>query len=294
MQYPVIVPARNCLKNDAGDMRGSQATLSPLEDRPNAPRSGLEASPQTFRQELSTACMLGCPQDTPHAGGRGTFEDTTELEKQIRASLQASSGKVGEKFLPIDQLDQVITLNGVYTELIRVLLGQRSRGELQKLAHDIWDQVKVPKSPSTSRRKLFATLVCINKSACITHFVNENLYDCHLPFHLADDNHQDFYVYREVRQNDDVVRVQSFSKMSWSVVDCESFYKYQWAFLAPYFEVISDGTHQQPCHYIFDDGQVFPFVEEGFGGLNMTSGGYSDVWRVRIHPAHHSHPSVIL
>lgn len=224
---------------------------------------------------------------------RRTSKDNVELEVRIRKSLIPPSDR--DQFLPGSELDRIITLDTVYTELIRVLGCDKSQNELEKISRQIWNEVKCPEPLSTSRRKLFATLVCINKAACILDFIHENLYDCHLPFHLANPHRHGTYMYRKTKNNDET-RVHCFSKMGWSFLECENFSNYQWRFLAPYLEILSDGKRTRPLHYIFDDGQVLPFVEdsskEHFGEPSMFSGGYSDVWRVRIHSAHHSHPSV--
>lgn len=253
--------------------------------------SQLEVSVPSFQHDPSTVTTLPISQHKDQAA-----EDSS-LETQIRASLQSSSGKSRDVFLPIDKLDKIITWQSVYTELVRVLQHERSQNDLQKLTHEVWDEVKVPESPLTTRRKVFATLVCINKASCITYFIDEDLYDCHLPFHFASSRHPGAHVYRNSRQGAEI-RLHCFSRMGWTVVEQENFQRYQWDFQAPYFEIISDGKRTQPLHYALDDRTVLPFIEDseedGLGGPSMTSGGYSDVWRVRIHPAHHSHPSVSL
>lgn len=163
------------------------------------------------------------------------------------------------------------------------------------ISYKICDDTICPESPSRSRKKLFAILVCINKAACILHFIQENLYDFHLPFYFTDSHEEEAYVFSKA-ENGDEARVHCFTRMGWSISDCEMFQKYQWGFLAPYFEIISDGKRKRPLHYVFEDREVLPFIEdsskENFGEPSMISGGYSEVWRVRIHPAHHSHPSV--
>lgn len=254
----------------------------------------LEASSQLFGYELSTATANQVAEETPHTVERRTSKDDFELEIRIRKSLLPPLDR--EQFLPSNELDRIITFDTVYTELVRVLGREKSQDDLEKISHGIFDEVKCPESASTSRRKLFATLVCINKAACIVDFIHENLYDCHLPFHFPPDSHrQGTHVYRKM-ENDDEARVHCFSKMGWSILECENFAKYQWGFLAPYLEIISDGKRKRPLHYIFYDGQVLPYVEdsskENSGEASMFSGGYSDVWRVQIHSAHHSHPSV--
>lgn len=264
-----------------------------LNDGLQPAQSQLEASSQPFGYELSTATANQPAEDTSPTLDRRSSKDNVELELQIRKSLLPPSSR--EQFLPNNELDRIVTFDTVSTELLSVLGCEKSQHDLKKISQQICNQFKCPESSSTSRRKIFATLVCINKAACILDFIDENLYDCHLPFIFPDSHQQEIYVYRSVK-NKDAARVDCFSRKGWSIMDCENFANYQWRFLAPYLEMISDGKRRRPRHYKFDDGQVLPFVEdsskEHVGEPSMFSGGYSDVWRVRIHSAHHSHPSV--
>lgn len=254
-------------------------SLPPLEDREDV--------------ELSI-------QASGNAGSTQVWSDDSEppveLELRLRESMLPSGD--GEQFLPINMFEKLMTKKTILSELVRVL-SHYSAESLRKLVDTICDEANDLKLPSTTRKIIFATLVCIDKAHCVTVFIDEDLYDCYLPFKfankLANKLRHDFVLYRKTSSNDQV-QIQRISKMGWSIRERENFQNYQWRFLAPYFEMVSDGKRRWPLHYIFDDEQVLPFVEdsskEGRGEPSMVSGGYSDVWRVRIHPAHHSHPSV--
>ncbi|KAJ4388601.1 hypothetical protein N0V93_006059 [Gnomoniopsis smithogilvyi] len=284
-QYPVQLQRRGEYAEILED-NGSVHSLS-------SSASQLETSASSSKNELSEDTTIPTSRKATLATDVGVPVDT--LERLIRACFQTSVGNSNrDKFLPDGELNQIITLDRVFAELDRSFQPKKSPDDLQRLSHQVWDEVEVPESPSTHRRKIFATLVCINKAADITWFIDENLYDCHLPFHLSEIPQQESQVHRKTKTGDEV-QIHCFSKMGWSVLDNENCQKYQWSFQAPYLRIMSDGQRQRPLHYRFDDRQILPFIEDseekGASGQMMMSGGFSEVWRVRIHPAHHSHPS---
>src|SRR5262249_50799144 len=79
----------------------------------------------------------------------------------------------------------------------------------------------------------------------------------------------------------------------WPVFLQEAFDTYQWQLLAPYFPF---STKEKPKVFqlALDDRVVFPYIEDDESGAARSDGGFSDVWRVKIHPAHHNgcHSSV--
>lgn len=215
------------------------------------------------------------------------------LESRILDALEVSSGRLGRKFLPFDQMDKIFTFEAILKELQAHCPSRTGEG-LQFLAHQIHDEVKPPNSSLTTRRKIFGTLVRINKTACIIHFIEEGLYDSDLPFYFPSSTEQHEPVIRRTRQGQNIP-VRCFTVPRWKPFERESFEQYQWEFQAPFFQVTpTNGTRRRPLHYPLGDNAVLPFIEdfEGEGMGDMISAGYSEVWRVRIHPAHHSHPSV--
>ena len=100
----------------------------------------------------------------------------------------------------------------------------------------------------------------------IQHFADEQITDSNLPFNPALD-----FLKGEIRG--------TLSKVfaGWPRHDIIEFYYIQWSFSAPMF----DKLHK---HYEMDEHVIMPFVESEED--NARQGGYSEVWRVRIHPAH--------
>lgn len=190
-------------------------------------------------------------------------------------------------------MDQIFTYQAILKEL-QTHYPNRTEEGLQCLAHQIYDEVKLPDSDLTTRRKIFGTLVRINKTATIIHFIDEGLYDSDLPFYFPSSNEQHEPVIRITKQGKKVP-VNCFTVPRWRSFDRELFQQYQWEFQAPFFQVTPTNGHgRQPRHYPLGDHAILPFIEDYEGDRlgDMISAGYSEVWRVRIHPAHHSHPSV--
>ncbi|KAL5315475.1 hypothetical protein ACEPPN_016343 [Leptodophora sp. 'Broadleaf-Isolate-01'] len=55
----------------------------------------------------------------------------------------------------------------------------------------------------------------------------------------------------------------------------------QWPALAPVFKGVPDDI----VHYDFEVGTILPYLED-WEGANLRAGGFGEVWKVRIHPAH--------
>ncbi|KAH8788977.1 kinase-like domain-containing protein [Diaporthe sp. PMI_573] len=219
-------------------------------------------------------------------------EDGTSLENRILGALEVSSGRHGRRFLPFSRMENILTYDAILKEL-QIHYQDWTPEDLQSLAHEIFDEIKLPDSNLTTRRKIFGTLVRINKAAWITQFIEEGLCDSDLPFYFPSSNEPYQSVVR-ITNEGNRVSIQCFTVPRWKPLERELFEQYQWEFQAPFFQVTpTKGQRKRPIHYALRDNSILPFTEdfEGEGTGSMYSGGYSEVWRVRIHPAHHSHPS---
>lgn len=249
------------------------------------PRVDTSESKATTLQEQSSTCDDSALQLET--------EDGSRLENEILAALEVSSERQGRKFLPFDQMDKIFTYEAILEEL-QTQFRDGTQEHIRCLAHEVYDAVELPDSKLTTRRKIFGTLVRINKAAWITHFIDEGLHDSDLPFFFPNSNEPHEPVIRKTKQGH-TVPVRCFTVPRWKPLERELFEQYQWQFQAPFFQVTpTNGQRKRPLHYALGDNSILPFTEdfEGEGMGDMISAGYSEVWRVRIHPAHHSHPSV--
>lgn len=223
-----------------------------------------------------------------------TLRERPTLESRIRGVLEVSSRDRNKRFLPLDQINLIVTHEAVQEEL---QLHSGDRSQCTRLAHQICNPTNISQldpSYTTTRQRIFATLVRINKAAWISQFVDENLYDCHLPFFFPSARSEVSCAYRQDGL-DQSVCIHLFS--NWGEFDKESFERYQWEFQAVFFELNLDEQQKRPSHHEFQDNAILPFIEDHEReGLDVMpiSGGFSDVWRIKIHPAHHNYSSVSL
>lgn len=222
------------------------------------------------------------------------------MGKLLRRSFE---GKGKKTFLPVDKLEKIITKASVYNELQRRQTRIRFRNNTsealdslaRKTCHESSTEAGIL-GTLTTRKKIFATLALMDRVEAIEDFVQDGLYDCHLPFYLPQAHDIDGDVYRLVSAWDNVenqIPLKLFSR--WQTNQRESFEDYQWRFLTPVFKLVSE-EKPRPLHYELDESQRLPFVEAYEGqdphDMLVMSGGFSQVWRVKIHAAHHDHPSV--
>lgn len=245
---------------------------------------------QNPREDTSGSKATALRNASHHRALQIETEDGSCLENKILAALKPSSERLGRRFLPFNRMDKIFTYEAILEEL-QTHFRDETQVDLSCLAHQVYDEVELPDSSLTTRRKIFGTLVRINKAAWITHFIDQGLYDSDLPFYFPNSNEQHGPVTRRTKEGHKIPinfpRCKHFER--------ESFESWQWEFQAPFFEVTpTNGQTRRPLHYSLSDNTILPFTEDYEGKRNgdMISGGYSDVWRVRIHPSHHSHPSV--
>lgn len=265
---------------------------------------GLACSEATNQDQLFKDVGSKFLSPSHHSGEEDTADSTAttlrehspspaSFESRIRGALQVSSGIQKRRFLPFDKFDQIFTYNSVLEEL-RTHYKDETQEQLHALARQVFDEVELPKTGYTSRRKIFATLVRIDKAAEITHFIKEGLYDSDLPFYFPSAYEDHKPVYRRTERGEEIP-IHCFMVPRWRPFDRETFAQYQWEFQAPFFIVTpTNGRRGRPRHYPLENDTILPFIEdyEGEGRGDMISAGSSEVWRVRIHRAHHSHPSV--
>ena len=217
------------------------------------------------------------------------LKELENLGESIRAALirvpQAGERK---KFLPNDALDRIITRKKVRQELSRHMVPPK---ELDTLTDKVWEITTPLPSKSlgkeTTRRKIFAILGLMDKVKDIIDFIQDGLHDNDLPFELLDGPRPLLRLYGKGKDGN-TDRIPLFDK--WRAHELESFNNYQWELIAPYFQLITE-TNRKVLHYNLQNRVILPFIEdvEGAGRAGgRAEGGFGDVWRVKIHPAHHN------
>jgi hypothetical protein len=122
-------------------------------------------------------------------------------------------------------------------------------------------------------RCLYATLAYIKRGADICALLNEGITDKDLPL-VRKPNDRNAPLYRRCGNH-----VQTMT--TWRPKYRENFDRVQWWMTSPVFE---EGEH-----YYLDEKAVLPFIhlDANEASLGTKQGGYSEVYPVRIHPAHH-------
>lgn len=204
---------------------------------------------------------------------KSLHNDTEEKAMTLKGQLEISlvSGPSSEQFfLPADAQDRLIIAPLVAAEFERLFpnlpLSERS---------------KYVSRTCSSARKLFAILLGIEKGDSILDLLADGIIDDDLPLvkypkRAANAGQTAPYFTLRSRRRIDYP-IQTIDHWNWRT-SIRQFYSEQWWLKAPVFDTPGK-------HYELEDDCVLPFTENN-EGINVNSGGYSDVWGVRIHPAH--------
>lgn len=211
--------------------------------------------------------------------------------ESIRAALRESQTTAKGSYLPLDALNRIVTRERVFQELKHHDV--RPSDELGSLTDKIWDIVTSPSSSEsrkkkTTRRRIFAILGLMEQFGEIVAFVDDDLYDSDLPFELSKGVRPGLLQLYRKDKDGNLNPIKLFEK--WKAHELESFNTYQFQLTAPYFR-LSTETKRKVRHYHFEENSIIlPFIEddEVRRGNSLSEGGYGDVWRVKIHPAHHN------
>ncbi|RDL36219.1 uncharacterized protein BP5553_06831 [Venustampulla echinocandica] len=239
---------------------------------------------------------LGTPQDKAEWDNL-EYQPPEEdhLGMSIRAALRESAAGGKEEYLPIDALDRIVTRSRVRWELSRLDVKVVPPDKLDSLTDDVWKVASPSAVPScsmskfpdkeTTRKKIFAILGLMEKYPEIVNFIQEGLHDNDLPFILSNGPYPGSRQLDRKGSDGKLRPIQLFNK--WRLSERESFNNYQWQLIAPYFH-LSTKPNQKVQHYNFEEHRiVLPYIEDD-EGKRGNAGGYGDVWRVKIHPAHHN------
>jgi serine/threonine protein kinase len=156
--------------------------------------------------------------------------------------------------LPISALEALVTEDAIEREL---------RGTIPVFA---LERPHLPSQIARTSRGMFAILAYLGKGSLITAFLDENINDSDLPFKMP--------LAQEGQENQGRLP-KTFANRSWREIN--DICRVQWYFLAPIFDTLHE-------HYELDDSAVLPFIKNEESSAQQ--GGYSEVWKVQIHPAH--------
>ncbi|KAF2440124.1 kinase-like protein [Karstenula rhodostoma CBS 690.94] len=218
------------------------------------------------------------PQDNPAAI---KSPHLSPLEANLRTALEKYRGDAKYEFLPLDVFDQAIQVNNVAEELRR----WHTPNDANRMAENIMGKHASDKEKNLrTKRKIFAILGLMEKTAKVVPFIKHDICDHQLPFLIQEKLNGRFEVNDRYgkRIDHDIFKRRNFF---------EGFHSHQWEVLAPYFE-LSLEPNQKITHYDLNLYPGLPFIKNEqmpSEGFEMDGqGGYAQVRRVKIHPAHHS------
>ncbi|KAN0102709.1 kinase-like protein [Hyaloscypha variabilis] len=249
----------------------SGAAFQNVLDRPKSRESNISIDDDTTTLE-TTPSQVHFDQST----------EEQDLGLAIRASFEVSAEKERKEFLPLDALNNIVTSNRVRRELEKLDIIPSTK--LKQLTDKIWKVSSPSSSTKTTRRKILAILALIKKVEKIVDFIEEDLYDSDLPFILSHGTIPGSRQLNRKGKDRKPEAIQLFNK--WEVHELESFEHNQWHLLAPYFHL---STKEDPkvLHYNLDIRIILPFTEDN--EVKHEGGGFGDVWKVTMHPAHHNY-----
>ncbi|KAM0335138.1 hypothetical protein ACHAQA_000179 [Verticillium albo-atrum] len=207
--------------------------------------------------------------------------------------IRASHPEGYEEFLPYDELENLMVEVHVreYLTTHKSLLTAFSKAQLEAMTDQILKRVKCPdprdsrdqpadkRRPmkETCRRKILAILASADNADKIPFFIKHEIYDCHLPFTI------DFATGIVCREIGGTLEPMPFK--GWKRRDLENFNSFQLKMTAPFFDI--EGFK---CpHLRLKSSTVLPFATGP--KVNQVQGGYGDVEKIQMHPAHHNyHP----
>lgn len=204
-----------------------------------------------------------------------------------RLSAGVTRGDGGRAFIPYDALRSILSPHNVFNELQKHFFCDLPAHDIQCMAETITRKDCHGSIAPTSLLRTFAVLLLLDKADKILDFSREGLCDTSLPFRKvksAQGETEDHQL-SELRAADTPsIRLRCFE--GWSQHDLDMFEKAQWHVVVP---VLSDTADKQVDFLELDDKTVLPFIESWQGkGDSHYKGGNSEVWKVRVHAAHHT------
>jgi hypothetical protein len=218
-------------------------------------------------------------------GKKVTNQDPDFISTWLRNKREEPGDREDSHFIPIDQLMRVMSYANIYAELSRAGISEEELPETT---------VALCRRRKHSVQRIFAILCMLDSSVQIKSFMEEGVFDKHLPFAFKEG-----LVYRRTSQDqpgfESPIRV--FQGIFWKAHLQDAFDMYQKQVSAPFFQ-LSWTANETIFHYSLKDSLVLPFMRVEapvddtqnipLAALLTFQGGTSIVRKVKIHSAHHT------
>ncbi|KAI8303592.1 hypothetical protein K4K61_006922 [Colletotrichum sp. SAR11_59] len=207
----------------------------------------------------------------PHAHGSGD-DETPPLRDQLEAAmcttLPLGAADPARSFLPDDELHRLVTPASALRTLRECAPGHPEE------IRSIFAQTIFNKSPALIKN--FAILVLIGRADAIFKFMDNSISDGDLPL-------------EPTVEGGTLVRSQSTNKvfdLALAGLGCDevvAFEEMQWRVCVPVMDELGAEDKPRQLH----PKTILPFIWDGPVAPMIQQGGYSRVYQVNIHPAHH-------
>ncbi|KAG8163178.1 hypothetical protein KVR01_007656 [Diaporthe batatas] len=261
---------------DYGDNKYlGQPKLSPRQSLSPIGNGALDQLGASFSAPSDGRAQEDC--DARSTAGESISLQSNELSDLIRQKGKDAVSAERRTFYPISDLEEVVTRTTARQEL-----GNRPDVE------EILDHIFVPRIVSNHKTrafKIFVILTLMGKPEAIRDFIDDETYDLDLPIERpvtdGTSTNRDQYIRNPQIMGRGRREINIFKR--WAAADTESFVEKQHAVCVPIFDF--DTQPGAPVsHYNLHGQTVLPYIENGENGSRGE--GRSDVWKVKIHPAH--------
>lgn len=217
------------------------------------------------------------------------LDDRVITEGRLYHELNASLCRTikSKDFLPLDRLEQLVTRDAVREALKAHFPGILS-SQLDFCTDYICRRRMVQTHPPrhvkyASRQRLFTILAMCAKLDRLGFFIEAQISDHDLPFIRPRESPG------ELCSKYDTSKAISCSN-GWTYPELNAFDHTQWQVISPYFSKPSKTSGEKATHYQLHPMDILPFIDDNNEGLEqkVVPGGQSQVFKIKIHPAHHN------
>jgi hypothetical protein len=221
------------------------------------------------------------------------YQDFKSLGNLLRKCMSEEAGTASDNnykggFLPPAILDRILSREAVEYELKRKKNSHDTARTLDimfRAAEEEVDESTEFPGEKKTYFTVFAILALMDKACDISRFLEDEdrgLCDQDLPNLKL---HQDEDGSCELRRAEESQQVPCFD--GWGQYELEYFDTYQWRLRVPTFALDPD---KKIRHYELHDKDILPWCEEhSMSDLEVMSGGYGSVKKVKIHPLCHDY-----
>lgn len=181
-------------------------------------------------------------------------------------------------FFPKKTLDRIITKELVIGVLLKAA-SHLTFTEIEYYASRVCHN-SGPHDTEPSYRKMFTILLLIQQPVKIIHFVKYGLSDRDLPL-VSQPSVKSPNIFELRRRKNPHIRLPQECFERFDVLTAGNFDGWQWTTIAPYF---AKGPKRRVRFYTLLDKDIMPWTKKDKGNW---VGGFSTVYRVTIHEAHH-------